>query len=1787
MVRKPRKGQPRGRSGGRAGGAGYDFQDTYIALQLAKLLVGDRERPVEVLWEKKAVDWGSGAETLHVDDVIIDGANGKRIYVQVKETAPSREWSTAELLRSGVLTQFWEEWRAKSPEVRETTVLRLASGGSVMPLSLLVDVARRARTPSELLSDEASAEVVEDIRAISKALSLDPTDLTLLDFIKSIEAEQLPAAKELEGWILKCLVAAGENAVDLSNRLVRLVSQSKHAGPAARSSYTRGSLLEALRGDGVADDTLIAIGVVRAKPLTDSALWDRYRERVVEDFRSFRVYGLQVERAVYADLPALFVPLRLAALDPERPTHTRDSDERQRRRSLTEIILAEWEEVDDRYEGHRRSEKETDLARVMTEKRRIAIVGGPGTGKTTTLRWLAIISALPGIEGRQTRSRFGLPAEPLVPVYVRFRQFAERFQQRGFHGVEGRVGLVADFLAAQFEGGLVGTAPTRTEALQIAQEILESESSILLFDGLDEVADETIRNRLFQAVADLIQKYKAPRVIVCSRPYAFQSERSPLELSLFEPLPLDRSGRRTFARQWYRSVRSHLGTVMPEAQAETLADDLAKTAETLPDLAEVPLLFSILALVHFNRQGLPVERAMLYDYATLAMLGHWERDRSGRDLGDDAIPADWSRKLELNETGIRRVVECLAHDVQCGESGGEFDQSSAITALSEGLLSAATRSHYGAAERAALLLRLLADRSGLVQERNPGVFAFIHLSFQEYLTARWFVGRGEIGLGELAALASDDRHAEVIRLAVAILASDQRAEADERARWFIGEVARRNAVIAAACLIEVPRLQLEPNVAETFARAVWSECSQMFRRHYHPRLTSRLIWTLLPQTTNADRLLLEFLSDSGEDHFHQRGMMEFETGLFLLQSRPPGSASPELEWVLHRLANAKSNRHRTPFRLSALGSLLLVEAAALSAADALDPLIDVLGSNDWSRNKPGEAPSERAQRLLSSVLQKQETREPALIALRNRLSDDGEESRWRIGQLLLSYGEPISETLANALVQGGLSSRSRHDEACTLLESLTDKPAARQVVLKALAIGLSSGDQDIRKGCLRVLRVVGASIPASAQHPDQEEDDRVAHLCALLSNPETASSTLALLADQLWDEDRDISWHAARALIDSGHIDTPGTPQAVVRAGLGSEAWRSMASQILKQSRVDTRLDLAVRAALLDGLLSESDRVASASALLLLEMDDVKGGARLVRVVKASLRDPSQISELLPDLRRLAGNPDTRSLVLKSIGEYLGGKSNEQVASKVSQMLADAGHLETSNLALGLVHGGLSDSSAHRAVIDALHRMLEDTRFVTDTRRALAKGLSSSDNRVAWGAARCLWEAGSRSDPELPGALVRGLADEGKKEEAQTWLLELLAIPATRKKARSALEYAAYRALHSGSSYNNDYDLAWRIGLCFAAAGMFSAQNFTDSIVYGGLSRRDRHAVAIPMIEQLWTDPNIAEDLEEKLGEALGSSEHDIAWGAARVIVETGCGQVGKLFKDSDRPHDRFEPNLDDDDDDDEQVKREVLLIRVLLRESQKDALAAEALRKFAEHVQAHRAPSKALIKLLEDEDGSIAYTAARWLLSVGKLEHSALAVAIVTGGLSDRSLFGKAVNTLDQLRSDPAMSPAVTEALNRALWGTNAGAAWGAAIYLMDRGESSNTGIARGVVFGGMLHERHQAEVSDRLAVLLADPKSRNAALDALGAALYGEHRGERFHVASLLMRAGAELNDRIVGELAESSRYWPAAPLSLLALSGRASEARDIAMRLNLTGFVELIGDEFVHKQPISKKA
>src|SRR5438876_11738834 len=125
MANTRKRTQSRGRTGGRGGASGYDFQDIYVALQLTKLLMEEREPILDVLWEKRAIDFGAdrGAEPVHVDDAIIRRRNGRCIYVQVKESAPRGGWSATNFVREGVASQFWNQWHEKSEADRPKTTL--------------------------------------------------------------------------------------------------------------------------------------------------------------------------------------------------------------------------------------------------------------------------------------------------------------------------------------------------------------------------------------------------------------------------------------------------------------------------------------------------------------------------------------------------------------------------------------------------------------------------------------------------------------------------------------------------------------------------------------------------------------------------------------------------------------------------------------------------------------------------------------------------------------------------------------------------------------------------------------------------------------------------------------------------------------------------------------------------------------------------------------------------------------------------------------------------------------------------------------------------------------------------------------------------------------------------------------------------------------------------------------------------------------------------------------------------------------------------------------------------------------------------------------------------------------------------------------------------------------------------------------------------------------------------------------------------------------------------------
>jgi hypothetical protein len=266
-------------------------------------------------------------------------------------------------------------------------------------------------------------------------------------------------------------------------------------------------------------------------------------------------------------------------------------------------------------------------------------------------------------------------------------------------------------------------------------------------------------------------------------------------------------------------------------------------------------------------------------------------------------------------------------------------------------------------------------------------------------------------------------------------------------------IAEHHPSLAAACLLEAPGLSLEPAAAEGLARQVFQECSGRGRFCHRPRFVSRLIWSLLRQTHDPDRLLLEFLAAGGEGHRHS---MEDEIPVALLAGRPSGRPSRQLEWMLAHLEKAK-NRDHYPVNLGKLARLILTEEGIEQPEANLQHLLELVDREDHFGGQIGHRAKRLLLRHLSDDRRKLHACRTIVAGLR---SPDGaiEDSwaAWRVAQSMRTLGLNVGPEFAEVLVRHGLSVDSARPQCSLQIREFLKLPDARRGVLEALKTGLSN-----------------------------------------------------------------------------------------------------------------------------------------------------------------------------------------------------------------------------------------------------------------------------------------------------------------------------------------------------------------------------------------------------------------------------------------------------------------------------------------------------------------------------------------------------------------------------------------------------------------------------------------------------------------------------------------------------------------------------------------------------------
>lgn len=194
------------------------------------------------------------------------------------------------------------------------------------------------------------------------------------------------------------------------------------------------------------------------------------------------------------------------------------------------------------------------LNEVLGLSKRLVIIGGPGSGKTTVLLHMAwaLVSSLLSGQSDPVRSRLGTlikpskqgesgkPCEPHelpLPIFVPLASFA-RYRRNLTSNAPARERTLAHFISHHL---ISKQADFDLPTDFFVQLLKDGRDVLLLLDGLDEVANEDERAEVRQSVEELVGGREALRVVVTCRTIAYRNGRTALGAHFCEIVvqPLD------------------------------------------------------------------------------------------------------------------------------------------------------------------------------------------------------------------------------------------------------------------------------------------------------------------------------------------------------------------------------------------------------------------------------------------------------------------------------------------------------------------------------------------------------------------------------------------------------------------------------------------------------------------------------------------------------------------------------------------------------------------------------------------------------------------------------------------------------------------------------------------------------------------------------------------------------------------------------------------------------------------------------------------------------------------------------------------------------------------------------------------------------------------------------------------------------------------------------------------------------------------------------------------------
>lgn len=418
------------------------------------------------------------------------------------------------------------------------------------------------------------------------------------------------------------------------------------------------------------------------------------------------------------------------------------------------------------------------IGEAFRDERFLIILGDPGSGKTTLAKWLTIQLAQnykdvletgtskdveipesnidPYIDLENVTYNLG-PAR--FPILLSIADYAQAFSEL-YH--KKKIPLIEYIGNHKWRG----KSPSYTNDGEISpiklqatfEHFLKKGEAVVIFDGMDEVTKH--RNEIVSQIESFISKWLINKgnenllinndvdwedyaitkpgdvggnqAIITSRIVGYHL--SPITKSIthvtIESMKKKAIGR--FCDMWMKelykvrkdeSLSENNVLELAQKQSIQLKNTIFNDRQIL-ELAANPLLITIIALVYHNNDGqLPSHKAALYQEALVTLIKTWKQS-------------------ELSIEEVEYVLSAVAQTIHIKYPKGIIKETELTAIIEKNLalyLGKEIKDMPASFKEKTVkpFIREIRNKVGIIAPRGDKVYSFIHLTFQEYLTARY------------------------------------------------------------------------------------------------------------------------------------------------------------------------------------------------------------------------------------------------------------------------------------------------------------------------------------------------------------------------------------------------------------------------------------------------------------------------------------------------------------------------------------------------------------------------------------------------------------------------------------------------------------------------------------------------------------------------------------------------------------------------------------------------------------------------------------------------------------------------------------------------------------------------------------------------------------------------------------------------------------------------------------------------------------------------------------------